>query len=96
MAISEKSQKEVNVPVRVFLYTLDQIGGMIGIAPDLLAKGFVYFDHRSIGVKRQWQMMARNIAGPDSDPEWRIADKEFIRWMRNRGFRVIERGYVRD
>lgn len=88
--------REVNLPPRVFLYTLEQIGTMLDLSPELLARGYIYFDGRSIGVKRNWQMIARDISPPDDDPEWRVTDREFLRWMRNRGFRVIERGYVRD
>lgn len=96
MALSDKNVREVNIPIRPFLYSLDQIGAMIDMDAEMLAKGFIYFDGRSIGIKRNWQMMARNIAPPDMTPEWRVLDREFIRWMRNQGFRVVERGWVRD
>lgn len=96
MVISESNLTAVNLPIRPFLYTLDQIAELISTPVRALAEKHVYFDNRSIGAKRPWHIMARNIAGPDDNPEWRVVDRELIRWMKNRGFRYIERGYVKD
>lgn len=96
LGLSEKNVSETNIPIRTFLYSLEQIEQMIGIPASALAQSYIYFQGRTIGIKRPWMIQARNIAGPDDIPEWRVADREFIRWLRNRGFRVIERGYVKD
>lgn len=81
----------VGMPPRVFLYTLDQIGVMLDLNETALAR-HVYFEGRSVGARKRGYMIARNIAPPDAKPEWRIAEREFVRWMKFKGFRYYERG----
>lgn len=85
---------KIGLPPRVFLYTLDQIGLMLDLSQRQLTAQYVYFEGRSIGVRHKWFMTARNIAPPDAPPEWRITEREFIRWMRHKGFRYYDTGAV--
>lgn len=55
---------------------------------------YLYFEGRSIGARRRDLMIARNIAPPDQDPEWRVTEREFVRWMKTKGFRYYETGAV--
>ncbi len=68
---------------------------MTGIGEAGLKATHLYFQGRSVGYEQKWQMHAVNVAAPNDKPEWRVADKEFIRWLKFKGFRVVERGYVR-
>lgn len=85
---------KVGLPPRVFLYTLDQLCVMIDIDVKSLEKSHVYFEGRSIGTRRRDLMIARNIAAPDEKPEWRVAEREFVRWLKFKGFRYYEFGAV--
>jgi len=39
-------------------------------------------------------MVARNIAPEGHKPEWRVSEVTLIRFMKFKGFKVYERGYV--
>lgn len=84
----------IGLPPRVFMYTLDQIGGMLNLSTRMVVQGYVYLEGRSIGARNKGLMVARNIAPPDLPPDWRIMDREFIRWMKFKGFRYYDRGTV--
>lgn len=87
-----KQNDKIGLPYRPFLFTLDQISVLLSVEPKALERQYVYFEGRSIGSLSKSQMIARNIAPPDKEPEWRIAERELIRWMRMKGFRYYERG----
>lgn len=85
--------KKVGLPPRPFLYTLDQIADLLMITPSGL-KEYIHFDGRSVGSPQRTQMVARNIALSGKQPDWRVAEQEFTRWLRVKGFRVYARGFV--
>lgn len=85
---------KVGMPTRVFLYTLDQLCVMIDVTEANLKKHHVYFEGRSIGSKSRDLMIARNIAPANEKPDWRVAEREFVRWLKFKGFRHYERGAV--
>lgn len=82
----------LGLPAKVFLYTLDQIGTMLSLTPREVSARYVYFEGRSVGSRKMELMVARNIAPEDAPPEWRVAERELIRWMRHKGFRYYDRG----
>lgn len=84
----------VGLPTRVFLYTLDQISVLLDVDESQIKNQYVYFEGRSIGSRSKHLMIARNIAPPDKKAEWRIAEREFVRWLKVKGFRHYERGAV--
>jgi hypothetical protein len=84
--------EKIGLPTRVFLFTLDQISVMTNISEKTLESHHIYFQGRSIGSRKKSLMIAVNIAPPDEKPDWRVAEREFIRWMRVKGFRYYERG----
>lgn len=84
--------KKVGLPTRVFLYTLDQISVMIEVNIPQLKNSYIYFEGRDIGRRRNDLMIARNISPADQKPEWRVTEREFVRWMRVKGFRHYEIG----
>lgn len=93
--ISPKRRQEVGLPPRPFLYTLEQIYELLAINPKEL-EGMLYYDKRTLGVHRKSMMMVRNLARPDQEPIWRVADAELVRWLRAHRFRIYERFVVRD
>lgn len=82
----------VGLPYRPFLFTVDQISVLLDIDEKTILAKYLYFEGRSIGGRSRDLMIARNIAPPDDKPEWRIAERELVRWMRYKGFRYYERG----
>lgn len=88
---------KVGLPVRSFLYTLDQIAYLLSMSEDRVqTSGMVYYHGRSVGAKGPDRMMARNISAPDRVPEWRVAEQELIRWMRRKGYKIYERKWVTE
>lgn len=86
--------ERVGLPVRPFLYSLDQIANLIAVDVTRLKQVYIYFYGRTTGAKRADFLEARNIAPNGVTPEWRVAENELVRWMRNVGFRVHERSWA--
>lgn len=84
--------KNVGLPARVFLFTLDQISVMTEIPEPQLMRTHIYFEGRSIGSRDKALLSARNIAPKNRSPDWRVAERELIRWLRHKGFRYYDRG----
>jgi|SRR6478609_2337377 len=94
-AAIEQSMAHVGLPPRPFLYTIDQIATLLDIDEKTLRSGqsHVYYEGRTPGVPRKDMMLARNIAAPDETPDWRVAERELVRWFKRKGFRWYDRGY---
>lgn len=84
--------ESVGLPARVFLYTIDQLCVMLNVSEEQIKKSYLWYEGRSTGTKRRDLMVARNIAKPENTPDWRITEREFIRWMKFKGFKHYERG----
>lgn len=83
---------KIGLPTRVFLFTIDQISVMTDIGEPTLRNHHIFYQGRSIGSRKKAMMVAINVAPPEEKPDWRITEREFIRWMRLKGFRYYERG----
>ena len=92
--MSSPDAEAIGLPIRPFLYTLDQIGTMLVLTEAQVHKD-VHFEGRAPGARPRDKMVARNIAGPNDPPEWRVAERELLRWLRVKGFRFYERGWGR-
>jgi hypothetical protein len=85
--------ESVGLPLRPFLYTLDQVATLLEISEYELTKNHIHLDRVSVGVCPKKKMIARNVA-PDGDkPDWRVAERDLIRWMKYKGFRYYEKGW---
>lgn len=73
---------QVDLPTRVFLYTLDQIATMLGIPMDKLKQSYIYFVGFSKGIKKRDWLEAINIAPLGEPRDWRVNEGELLRWMR--------------
>lgn len=93
---TKRERVELGIPPRPFLYTLDQIATLTGYEYAALRRDVVHYDGRSIGFRPRKKMLARNIADDGVKPEWRVAEAELFRWLRICGFRIHERGWIRD
>jgi hypothetical protein len=92
---AKEPAEKIGLPPRPFLYTLDQIASLLDIGMKSIGRQ-VWYDRRSIGVATRHQLTARNIAGPNDPPDWRVAETELLRWMRIKGFRYHETGRLRS
>src|SRR4051794_19182374 len=84
----------LGLPARPFLYTLDQIATILSLEEATVRKNYVHYEGRSIGVALRDQLIARNIAPADQKPEWRVAERELIRWMKQKGYKYYDAGTV--
>lgn len=82
----------VGLPVKPFFYTLDQIATLLSVEEDRLKKAYIYFDGRSTGRRRPDLMISVNIAPDTEKPEWRVEQRELVRWMKAKGFKYHEYG----
>jgi hypothetical protein len=83
----------IGFPIRPFLFTLDQIATLIQVSEQQLKKVYIHYEGRSLGFRKNDNMLARNIAPEGEKPDWRVTEKEIVRWLRFRGFRVYDRGW---
>lgn len=88
--------KIVGLPPKPFLYTLDQIAFLLDLSEQQVKRSYIHYEGRSVGVCPRTHMVARNIAPPGERLEWRVAERELIKWMRFKGFRYYERGYAQE
>lgn len=82
---------KIGLPPRPFLYTIDQLSVMLDLPERRIMQAYLYFEGRSIGSRHKDLMTARNIAPADDKPDWRVTEREFVRWMRVKGFRYYDR-----
>ena len=88
---SSSERESVNLPVRPFLYTLDQVATLLSMTEQgLKNKQLLFFQNRTPGVVSRDEILTINIALPDRKPEWRVEERELIRWMKRKGFTVID------
>src|SRR4051794_40780658 len=86
--------EKIGLPLRPFLYSLDQLSVLLDVPEPTLRANYVHYEGRSIGAATRHLMIARNISPPDNKPEWRIAEREVVRWLKFKGFKVYERSSV--
>lgn len=87
------AEDKTGLPVKVFLYTLDQIAAMLEVKVETLKLQMLHYDGRSPGISPKGKLRAHNIMPEGETPEWRITEREFIRFLKHKGIRVYQRGY---
>lgn len=79
----------VGLPPQPFLYTLDQIGQMLGRQKRTVVK-YLHYYGVTPGKCPENKMSASNLASVGEPADWRVADAELIRWLRYKGFKVYD------
>lgn len=82
----------VHLPVRVILYSLDQIAVFLAVTEAHLKTKYMFYEGRSLGKAPRALLLARNIAPEGTRPDWRVTETEFVRWMRYKGFKFYRTG----
>jgi hypothetical protein len=91
-----RDAESVGLPVRDFLYTVDQIATLLEVGETQVYDNYLHYDGRSVGPRPKGKMIARDVSSDDDPkPEWRVTEREFIRWMKFKGYRYHTRGYLR-
>jgi hypothetical protein len=75
------------------MYTYDQIATMLELDEKYVKKVLFFYDKREPGLTPKTKMRAINIAPEGERPEWRVTEREFIRYLRRRGLKFYERTY---
>lgn len=89
------SAPNVGLPIREFMYTTDQIAFMLEISEKNLKANYLFYEGRSVGVRPRDKLLAVDISPDDAArPEWRIAERILRSWMRHKGWKIYERGYI--
>jgi hypothetical protein len=84
----------VGLPPRVFLYTVDQLAVLLNLPEQTLHTSHLFHEGRDVGIRDRHEMLARNIAKPDDKPDWRVSEKEFVRWLKIKGFKYYDTGTI--
>jgi len=87
--------KDVGLPIREFMYTIDQIAYLLDTSERYLKENLIHYDGRTVGAVGRDRMLAVNIAPEGKTPEWRVAERHLRRWMKFKGWKLYERGYVK-
>ncbi len=82
------------LPPRPFLYTVDQLASLLSVSTQRVRSGFLWYKGKSVGARGKDRMEAINIAPADEKPEWRVAERELLAWMKRKGFHVYEKAWV--
>lgn len=83
------TQREVDWNRPPFLYTLDQVAQVVNMNEMILKRGYINFwSPGELEKPDSRKMVARNIGDKDN-PEWRITDSEFHRWLKVMGFKPV-------
>lgn len=94
----EMDPEAYGLPAKIMLYTLDQIATMIEVNRTTLERAYIFYDTRSGGAPNRNYIIARDIAPPcphegeqcrkvECKREWRVTEREIIRWLRHKGFK---------
>jgi hypothetical protein len=90
----ERKRQPVELPARPFLYTVDQIAGLLGVGEASVRDRYLFYVSNEWGRQSPDLLAARNIAPPGHPPEWRVQEAELVRWFKRKGFRTYARGVV--
>jgi len=82
------------LPPRIFFFTIDQIGTLVELEPEYIKKHLLHYEARSPGICPRGKMHALNMAPEGETPEWRVSEQSFMRFLKFKGIRFYERGYV--
>lgn len=76
------------------MFTIDQIAYMLNLTEQTVKTGYIFFEGRSTGPRRLDLMVAINIAPDDQKPEWRVNERELVRWAKQKRLKFIEWGTI--
>lgn len=90
----DPERERVGLPPRIILYTPDQLAAMLSMDEKYVTRALLFYDRLEPGIRPKEKLLARNIAPDGEKPEWRVTEKELLRYLRLKGIKFYERGYV--
>lgn len=79
------------VPELTFFFTLDQVASMLSLTEATLREKYIYFVGLEPLRRTARKIKAVNIAPGDmDDPDWRVEEKEFRRFVKAMRLRLVE------
>lgn len=91
---SESDRVSVGLPSRPFLYTVDQVAMLLAVSEYYLKHEYAHWMGLSIGVPHPDRIVFRNIAPNGAAAEWRCSEREVVRFLRYKGYKYYERGFI--
>lgn len=85
-------RQKIGLPPRVFMFTIDQIAYMLNVEERTVKTRYLYFEGRSTGRRRLDLLVAVNVAPDDVKPDWRVNERELIRWATMKKLKFVELG----
>ena len=82
---------DVRLPLRPFFYTLDQIATLTAMEVHQVRRMCYVAERGDTGVRPKDKLYTINMAPAGEQPDWRVEEKEFVRWLRHRGLSVLTR-----
>lgn len=89
-----EAARRIGLPAKPFLYTVDQVAYLLSVEEDYVKRVLLFYEGRSVGVCPKDRIPARNIAPAGEKPEWRVAERALVAFMRFKGYKYHERGYI--
>lgn len=88
------SAEAIGLPARPFLFTIDQIATLLSLRTETVFDKYLFYVGRSTGVCPRDVLRAVNIAQQGSKPEWRVSERDFMRWLKVKGFKFYEQAWL--
>lgn len=66
---------------------------MLSLTIPYVKNTLLFYDRREPGLTPKTRLRAINIAPEGETPEWRVTERELIRYLRSRGVKFYETGY---
>jgi hypothetical protein len=88
------TKRNVRLPKHEFYYTIDQVTTLLQISEHYLTSRLLFYLGREAGARPKDKILAVNIAPDGEDPVWRIPEKSLKAYLRYKGIRSSDRGYV--
>lgn len=77
----------ITLPSHEFFYTLDQVALLLSVGESWLRER-VYFAGRMPDTHVRDKLLAINLAEANERPKWRVSQRELIRWLARKGYKV--------
>lgn len=84
------ARTKLGLPYRPFLYTLDQICDLFQLSRKEI-NNYLFLPDLQIGTARPDRMACLNIAPNGLPPQWRVEERELIRWMKYNHVSLLSR-----
>lgn len=72
------------------MYTIDQVASMLSCTDSYIKNRIGYFQGRTVVSRTPDDLLFINIAKPTDTAEWRCTEKELLRYLKRKGFKVVD------